>query len=132
MEFDRDKIVEFVEERGRSRAREQGSQFMEADFLAGAMTVFFALGQEGQIPAAWIFPFFRGDSPLGIVVPPRTAYVVQDGRRRIKAGYERRADAVEHMNDLDPDDTQATVYAVEVRKDYPREEVADEDEVAEA
>src|SRR5215467_5132122 len=113
LEFDRDKVIDYVERQGRSRAREQGSEFSEADFLAGAMSVFFALGYEGEIPPLWIFPFFRGDSPLGLNVPPRTAYVVQDGRSRIKAGYERRADAIEHLNDMG-DDNDATVYAVEV------------------
>jgi hypothetical protein len=49
-----DALVRWVHAKGYERKRVQ-SRFEEADFLAGAMTVFYALGMQAEIPAGWVF-----------------------------------------------------------------------------
>jgi hypothetical protein len=48
-------LVEWAMHHGQLRRKEQGKRFSEADYLAGAMTAFFALQRQGMIPASWIF-----------------------------------------------------------------------------
>lgn len=48
-------VSDFVMEQGKERARMQGNHFNEADYLCGAMAVYFALDSQGLIPAGWIF-----------------------------------------------------------------------------
>lgn len=50
-------IARYVGEQGEARLIEQGRKFNEVDFIAGAMSVLFALGLADRIPPAWvIFP----------------------------------------------------------------------------
>jgi hypothetical protein len=94
-------MCEFVETHGRARARQQGSDFNETDFLAGAMSVLFALRLQGKMRAGWIFSTFAGRSPLGITVPDRQVYVVMAGKlRQPVAIYANRHVAQEHVEHL--------------------------------
>lgn len=65
-ESERARMIAVIEERGRDRARAVGETFSEADYIAGAMSVLFALDRAGDIPAHWFYDIWRGDSPLGI------------------------------------------------------------------
>ena len=94
-------ISEFVETHGRARAKQQGSDFNEIDYLAGAMAVLFALRLQNQMRAGWIFSTFAGRSPLGIEVPDRQVYVVMTGKlRQPVAVYADRHVAQEHVEHL--------------------------------
>jgi hypothetical protein len=97
----RDAIVAWVARAGRDRLITQRSAFSEADFLAGAMVVFYAFGSENQLPASWLFggpmtgrscfttdrepPAFGGEplcfSCLQGIDDPTHAYVDRQGRR---------------------------------------------------
>lgn len=94
-------ISEFVETHGRARAKAQGSDFSEIDYLAGAMAVLFALRLQGKMRAGWIFNTFAGRSPLDIEVPDRQVYVVMAGKlRQPVAVYANRHVAQEHVEHL--------------------------------
>lgn len=94
-------ISEFVETHGRARARHQGSDFNEVDYLAGAMAVLFALKLQAKMRAGWIFSTFAGKSPLGIETPDRQVYVVMAGKlRQPVAVYANRHVAQEHVEHL--------------------------------
>jgi hypothetical protein len=45
---------------GVKRRQAQGERFSQADYCAGAMGMFFALGIQDQIPAAWIMGHWAG------------------------------------------------------------------------
>lgn len=47
-------IRAWVQQAGRERLATIRGEFSEADFLAGAMVAFFALGSEGQMPPLWL------------------------------------------------------------------------------
>jgi hypothetical protein len=94
-------LADFVEAHGKARARHQGSEFSEVDYLAGAMSMFFALKLQDKMPAGWIFSTFAGRSPLGITVPDRQVYVVMAGKlRQPVAVYANRHIAQEHVEHL--------------------------------
>lgn len=57
--FDVDKYIKFVHEKGVARKKAQG-KLDEADYVLGAIAVFFVLGIADQIPADWIFPIMGG------------------------------------------------------------------------
>lgn len=75
----REAIVDFVQFHGRARARVWGTDFNEADYLAGAMSVFFALGQQDRMPASWVFGPMSGRSPLGLDQPHRALDDAEEG-----------------------------------------------------
>jgi hypothetical protein len=52
-------IYAWVDHSGRERKRSWGKEFNEADFLAGVMVAFFALGCQDKIRGGWVF------GPLG-------------------------------------------------------------------
>jgi hypothetical protein len=53
-------IYAWVQHSGRERRRSQGAaNFNEADFLAGVMVAFFALGCQDRVLGGWVF------GPLG-------------------------------------------------------------------
>lgn len=94
-------MADFVEQHARTRAQAQGSSFVEADFLTGAMTMWFALRLQNRMPARWVFGFFADRSPLGIEVPDRDVYVVMTGKlRQPRAVYADRHVAQEHVEQL--------------------------------
>ena len=96
-----DAIVDFITAHGRARARAQGSLFNEVDFLAGAMTWFFALKMNGKIPAVWVFAPMRDESALDVTVPDGHVYVVMAGKlRQPQAIYKNRREAQEHVEQL--------------------------------
>src|SRR5262249_39629048 len=51
----REAIAAWVARAGRDRLVTQRDRFSEADFLAGGMTVYFALESQGHLPASWLF-----------------------------------------------------------------------------
>lgn len=107
-------ISEFVEVHGRARARHQGSDFSEVDYLAGAMAVLFALRLQGKMRAGWIFSTFAGRSPLGVEVPDRQVFVVMAGKlRQPVAVYADRHVAQEHVEHLWRMDDDAAFVATE-------------------
>lgn len=55
-------ITEWFWVAGHNRRVEQGAAFSEVDFIAGAMTVFFALNSQGMMPAGWVFGPLAGRS----------------------------------------------------------------------
>lgn len=116
-------MANFIEAHGKARARAQGSDFSETDYLAGAMAVFFALRLQNRMPASWIFSTLAGRSPLGVEVPDRTVYVVLAGQlRQPVAVYENRAQAVEHVEQLwREDDEHAYVATENVRREVDGE-----------
>jgi len=94
-------IIDFIETHGRARARTQGSDFSEADYLAGAMSLFFIMHLQNKLPASWIFTTWRGESPLGVSTPDREVYVVVAGKlRQPMAVYADRHVAQEHVEQL--------------------------------
>jgi len=48
-------ILKAWQEGGEKRLRNFGAAFSEEDFIAGAMTVFFALESQDRMPASWAF-----------------------------------------------------------------------------
>jgi hypothetical protein len=52
---DVDRLADYVEAHAAARRDVRGSKFDEVDYLCGAMSVYFALGLQGKIPASWIF-----------------------------------------------------------------------------
>jgi hypothetical protein len=107
-------MAEFVETHGRSRARAQGSDFSEFDYLAGAMSMFFALKLQNRMPARWVFDAFTGRSPLDIEVPDRQVYVVMEGKlRQARAIYKNRHVAQEHVEQLWREGDDAAFVATE-------------------
>ena len=55
----RDKVIEVGIER-----RKCQSNFSHADFLAGAMVLYFETGNASKIPAAWIMNTLAGRDPF--------------------------------------------------------------------
>lgn len=55
--------IQMVEREGARREKNFGSKDAIA-FAMGASVLFFATGQQGQIPAAWIFLPMRNMSPF--------------------------------------------------------------------
>lgn len=59
VEFDVDEYIRFVHEKGVIRKKAQG-KLDEADYVCGAMAIFFVLKMADKIPAGWIFPILGG------------------------------------------------------------------------
>lgn len=96
-----DALVAFCSEHGKARAKMQGSDFSEFDYLAGVMSMFFALRLQGKIPARWIFDAFTGRSPLDLKIPDAQVYIVMAGQlRQPVAVYKHRREAQEHVEQL--------------------------------
>jgi hypothetical protein len=94
-------LADFVEAHGKARARMQGSSFEEYDFLAGAMTMWFALHLQNRMPASWVFSAFANKSALDITVSDRQVHVVMAGQlRQPVAVYANRHVAQEHVEHL--------------------------------
>ncbi len=60
----RAKVQAYIEQTAEDRSRSQGRLFRESDFFAGAMSVFYALGCQADIPPLWVFSFLSGTTPL--------------------------------------------------------------------
>lgn len=94
-------LADFVEAHARLRAGAQGSDFNEADYITGAMSMWFALHLQNRMPAKWIFGFLSGGTALDIEVPDRDVYVVMAGKlRQPVAVYANRHVAQEHVEHL--------------------------------
>lgn len=78
---------------GQQRAAAQGFRFNEVDFMAGAMTVYFALGNQGDIPAQWIFGPLGGRSALGLERSPT------DALEEIKARVDHLTEWIDALRD---------------------------------
>lgn len=65
MEEVREEYLDFVHEKAAGRKKEQGIDFHESDFVAGASLFFFLLNaNNGKFPAAWALNMFRGESAM--------------------------------------------------------------------
>lgn len=57
-------IRDFVKETAAGRSKDFGAEFHSIDFLCGAMSIYFALGLEDKLPAAWVFRPLSGEDPF--------------------------------------------------------------------
>lgn len=93
----------YMIEQGKRRADTLGADSHEADFLAGCMTVFFALDQQNMC-ADWIFGLMGGESPLGVKRRDQTVYAAFNPNYsrddRAVTLYVRKDNAIEHVEYL--------------------------------
>lgn len=110
-------LVEYMTNAGKARARAQGADFSEVDFLVGCMTTLFALGKQNKIPGSWIFKPMAGQSPLDLPDLDQSAYVVYDGRNVDSLTlYKHHSEAAEHAQYLEEHGhPEAVFYKLPVR-----------------